>query len=178
MAVLGKKEHFDHWWTRIIANICHTIPVDRDQVSQKTFQICGEILKEGHILLIHPEGTRSPDGHLLPFKDGVAHLAYHHQCPVVPIYIEGSHEFWPKDSILPRHRSRITVTFLEPLPPPSCLEKSNPRLLQEKVHQITEELWSRVALFSGEKEPYSKNSPTTFESMDSSSASLHEGGQQ
>jgi len=119
MAVIGKKEHFDRFITRWAAKLCHAIPVDRNQVSNISLQICANILHDGHVILIHPEGTRSPDGNILPFKSGVAILADHINCPVVPVYIEGAHEFWPKDSLLPKSRSHITVIIGKPLYPKS-----------------------------------------------------------
>lgn len=115
MVVLSKKEHFAHLVTRIIAGLCHGIPVDRAQISAEVLGVCAQALRQGGVLLIHPEGTRSPDGCLQPFKKGVAVLAHHAMCPVVPIHIEGGHEFWPKHSLFPRSRSRIVVTIGPPI---------------------------------------------------------------
>ncbi len=118
MAVLGKKEHFERWITRGAAKLCHALPVDRAQVSSFPLKVCAEVLRRGGVLLIHPEGTRSPDGRLLPFKPGVAQLAISCACPILPVYIEGTHEFWPKGSLLPKRRSRITVRIGAPLQAP------------------------------------------------------------
>jgi 1-acyl-sn-glycerol-3-phosphate acyltransferase len=49
-------------------------------------------------MLVFPEGTRSPDGRLLPFKRGAFHLAIEAGVPIVPITIVGSHDAWPKGS--------------------------------------------------------------------------------
>lgn len=117
MLMIGKKEHWDHRMTRTIAKLCHAVPVDRSRVSNSVMQICAQVLRQGKILLVHPEGTRSPDGRLLPFKNGVAILANHLHCAVVPVCIEGAHEFWPKDSILPKSRSDISVVIGKPLYP-------------------------------------------------------------
>jgi len=140
IVVLSKKEHFAHLVTRIIARLCHGIPVDRTQISADVLGICAQALRQGGVLLIHPEGTRSPDGRLQPFKKGVAVLAYHVACPVVPIHIEGGHEFWPKHSFFPRSRSRIVVTIGPPIrwrPIPS-----------QTVREFTRELRLRIAALS------------------------------
>lgn len=117
MVVIGKKEHFAKFFPRLLAKLCHAIPVDRDNVSATTLQICAQVLRQGKVLLVHPEGTRSPDGYLLPFKSGVPILAMHLQCPVVPVYIEGAHEFWPKEATFPKSRSDISVTIGKPVYP-------------------------------------------------------------
>jgi 1-acyl-sn-glycerol-3-phosphate acyltransferase len=140
MVVLSKKEHFAHWVTRIIAGLCHGIPVDRTQISADVLGICAQVLGQGGVLLIHPEGTRSPDGGLQPFKKGVAVLAYHVACPVVPIHVEGGHEFWPKHSFFPRSRNRIVVT----IGPPICWQS----IPSQTVREFTSELMLRVAALS------------------------------
>lgn len=117
MVVLSKKEHFAHLLTRIIARLSHGIPVDRAEISASALGICSQVLRQGGVLFIHPEGTRSPDGCLQSFKKGVAVLAHHVGCPVVPIYIDGGHELWPKHSFFPRSRSRISVTIGPPIRP-------------------------------------------------------------
>ncbi len=46
-----------------------------------------------------PEGTRSRDGRLLPFKKGFAHLALATGLPVVPVVVSGAHRIWRKNSL-------------------------------------------------------------------------------
>jgi 1-acyl-sn-glycerol-3-phosphate acyltransferase len=67
-------------------------------------------------MLIFPEGTRSPDGKLLPFKKGPFHLAMEAGVPVVPITIVGSHEAWPKGKMA-MHGGEIVVHFHAPIDP-------------------------------------------------------------
>jgi 1-acyl-sn-glycerol-3-phosphate acyltransferase len=56
-------------------------------------------LRDGRSLLIYAEGTRSPDGALLPFKKGGFVLALQAGVPVIPIAIRGSREVLPKGSL-------------------------------------------------------------------------------
>jgi long-chain acyl-CoA synthetase len=135
--VIGAKEFFDHRLTRIIAKWCHAIPIERGNVSSTVLQMGAEVLRRKKILLVHPEGTRSPNGELLPLRPGVGLLASALGCPVVPIYIEGAHEFWPKNSKLPKKRSRITVTIGHPIFPQSPGETS-PILLSGR--EVTDRL--------------------------------------
>lgn len=54
------------------------------------------LLKEGRCVVIFPEGTRSADGRLKEPESGVGFIAVKSGCAVVPIYIEGSYEAFPK----------------------------------------------------------------------------------
>ncbi len=143
MAVLSKKEHFAHWLTRFVAKLCHGIPVDRAQVLASVLGICFQTLKNGNVLLIHPEGTRSPDGRLQPFRRGTAILARHAACPVVPVHIDGGHEFWPKHSFIPRRRSRITVTIGTPVDPKTVATQS--------IRDFTRQLMANIAALGREE---------------------------
>ena len=59
-------------------------------------------LKNGHILIIYPEGTRSMDGEIREFKTGAAHLAKSNpDVPVIPIFINGPDKIMPKYDFLP-----------------------------------------------------------------------------
>ena len=67
-------------------------------------------IASGISLVFFPEGTRSPDGRLLPFKRGGFWLALHTQTPVVPVTIDGSGSLLPKgDWRIRRGEIRITV---------------------------------------------------------------------
>jgi len=150
MAVIGAKEFFDKAVTRLIAKLCHTIPVDRNQVSSSVLQIGAQVLKMGKILLIHPEGTRSPDGQLLPYKTGAAILADYAQCPIIPVHIEGAHEFWPKGAKLPKKRRLISVTFGKPVMPVKPRHEQT-RTVQKDAQVMTERLVEQALALRAQK---------------------------
>ena len=60
--------------------------------------------------MMFPEGGRTPDGRLQPFKLGAFRLAVAHDTPVLPVTIAGAWEAWPPGRMLPR-RGRITLTY-------------------------------------------------------------------
>ena len=49
---------------------------------------------------VMPEGTRSRDGSLGPFKRGFVHMALQSQLPVIPLVIHNAHKVWPMDKLL------------------------------------------------------------------------------
>jgi 1-acyl-sn-glycerol-3-phosphate acyltransferase len=59
-------------------------------------------LAAGRCVLIFPEGSRSPDGTLQPFKRGVWLLLSRAKCNVLPVAVEGCFEAWPRTRTLPR----------------------------------------------------------------------------
>jgi 1-acyl-sn-glycerol-3-phosphate acyltransferase len=64
----------------------------------RSLAAAGQRIREGANILAYPEGTRSRDGRILPFKKGVFMLALEAGVPVVPVAIEGSGQVVPADS--------------------------------------------------------------------------------
>jgi 1-acyl-sn-glycerol-3-phosphate acyltransferase len=77
---------------------------------------CLRRLGEGNSLFVFPEGTRSPDGKLLPFYAGAFRLATRKGIPIVPIVIDGTNRILPKHSFR-IHPQRVELRILEPLHP-------------------------------------------------------------
>jgi 1-acyl-sn-glycerol-3-phosphate acyltransferase len=73
-----------------------------------------QLLAAGYSVLLFPEGTRSKDGRLQPFKHGIGRLALSGLAPVVPVWIEGAYAAMPKGARWPR-RQRVVVRFGTPL---------------------------------------------------------------
>ncbi len=69
----------------------------------------------GHSLIIFPEGTRSDEGTLLPFKKGAFRIAIANELPIVPISIEGTWEMWkPGAKIV--YPGRVRTVVHPPIP--------------------------------------------------------------
>lgn len=102
---------------RLIRN-CNAIPVDRDGGSDvAAFKKVFSVIKAGHGLILFPEGTRSPDGHLLDAKGGAGLIACRMKAPVVPVRIFGARDILPRGSLLPRAGARVSVVIGKPLLP-------------------------------------------------------------
>jgi 1-acyl-sn-glycerol-3-phosphate acyltransferase len=87
--------------------------------------MCRQFLRQtGGILILYPEGTRSPDGEMQALKTGAGMFAVELGVPLVPAFIEGAHRILPKGRSVPQP-GRLTIRFGEALAPaPSCSEVS------------------------------------------------------
>jgi 1-acyl-sn-glycerol-3-phosphate acyltransferase len=86
-------------------------------------------LDTGKVVFVFPEGTRSADGLLLPFKSGAFHLAVQAGVPVVPMYIHGTHAMLSKGRFGIR-RGRVVVRVGKPLDADGTESDSVTRLTQ------------------------------------------------
>lgn len=110
---LGKKEMIA--WPVVgpilLAGGVH--PVDRAGADIEAFRTAQRILEEGHVLMVFPEGTRSPDGTLREPRDGLAMLALRTGAAIVPIGVSGTQHVWPKGR-WPRVGGRVTMRVGRP----------------------------------------------------------------
>ena len=90
------------------------VPVERLRVNRRSGDVTAALVADGWSLVIFPEGGRSPDGWGQGFRGGAAYLSVRTGAPVVPVYLGGTRDVWPKGRRLPRP-AKVTVTFGAPL---------------------------------------------------------------
>jgi len=78
---------------------------------------CRAHLARGTPVLLFPEGTRSRDGRMQPFKEGAFRLALEAGCPVVPIAIAGTFDSLPKTGVILKNGMRARVRVLDRISP-------------------------------------------------------------
>lgn len=93
------------------------IPLKRGETQsvREMSDACKRTLEGGLAIMLFPEGTRSPDGALLPFKDGAFRLAIETGAPILPLAVAGTRSCRPKGSLW-FGEARAKVRILEPLP--------------------------------------------------------------
>lgn len=87
------------------------VPVDRDGSGLSGIRATLKRLKQGGAVLLFPEGTRSPDGALQPFKPGFVSLLRRTRATLVPVGIAGAHSVWPRGTGRPRLTGRVAIHF-------------------------------------------------------------------
>jgi 1-acyl-sn-glycerol-3-phosphate acyltransferase len=117
-SVLVKKEVFRVPIFGTAMRVADLVPVDRSnrEAAIESVRAAAEVLRRGLNMVIYPEGTRSTDGRLLPFKKGPFHLAIEAGVPVIPVTILGTAECWPKGTwaIRPGNATLIFHPAIDP----------------------------------------------------------------
>ena len=102
------------FWSRVLFN---AVPVTRERMQrgQDPLRHLVRALREDHVVMIFPEGTRSKDGALGQFRNGIGRLiAEFPHVPVIPIWLGGTAKAMPKGKFMPRPVS-VDVRFGAPL---------------------------------------------------------------
>ncbi len=95
-------------------------------------------IREGASVLIFPEGTRTPDGNLGPFKHGAFYNAIQNHVPIVPLVIRGTYQAMPKTTLKIRP-GKCSLEFLPPIQLPDDSagdEKARAEMLCNQVRQV------------------------------------------
>jgi long-chain acyl-CoA synthetase len=147
MFYMGFEWFFRHpvlaWWGRGV----RVIPVDMDTFLMRALQASAAILQQGQILCVFPEGERSADGRVRPFRKGIGILAKELKVPILPAYIAGSFEAWPRGQSIPRIH-RLCVRFGPVATPEALLAREGPRGVDE-YETIVMRLREEVAALGG-----------------------------
>lgn len=114
---LAKESLFDSWIMGPLLRSLNTYPVSGSASDLASFKILCKLLKEGKKVSVFPEGVRTSDGELQPLQLGVAMLAIRCQCPIIPTYIQGVYEVYPRQKKYPKPFGKISCTFGKPIYP-------------------------------------------------------------
>lgn len=160
---LAKADYFTSWKTAWFFKNLGQISTERGggRKSEQSLQIALEVLREGKLLGIYPEGTRSPDGHLYRGRTGVARLALTAGVPVIPCGLTGTDEVMPKNEKLPRMwgRPQVRLRFGKPLDFSRYEGKERDRFV---LRSVTDEIMYEIMRLSGQeyKDDYASRSAT------------------
>ena len=152
---LGKAEYFTGTGikgliSRMFFRGVGTVPLDRSggKASEAALRTGLRILREGHLLGIYPEGTRSPDGRLYKGKTGVARLALMSRAPVIPWAVINTREVLPPGKIIPKFGIRPGIRFGKPLDFSRYYGMEDDRLV---LRAVTDEIMYALMELSGQE---------------------------
>jgi cytidylate kinase len=148
---LGKQELFDWPIFGWISAHGGVHPVERGTADVEAFRLATRILEGGYVLMIFPEGTRSPTGTLQHAKDGLSSLALRTGAAILPIGINNSDAVWPKGQKLPMPfpRRTITVRIGQPVQVADLVPPGTERRAAKTV--ATNEIMRRIAALLDER---------------------------
>lgn len=122
--------------------------IDRDAPSKEALRVIAECLGKGEAVGIFPEGTRSADGAVGPFRNGVEFLVRRTGATVVPIGLDGNHRAFPRKAILPRPR-KLVVRYGEPMSAAEVLAPGGVERLRARVAELAKAPLRDAATSSG-----------------------------
>jgi 1-acyl-sn-glycerol-3-phosphate acyltransferase len=115
-AYLGKKEVFKYPIFGYGIRLIGMVPVDRSNspAAVESAKVATENLRRGKSFVVYPEGTRSRDGRMLPFKKGAFMMAIDAGVPIVPVTVSGASKIMPKAQVKV-FPSTVRITVHEPI---------------------------------------------------------------
>jgi 1-acyl-sn-glycerol-3-phosphate acyltransferase len=98
VSILVKRELFRIPILSTAMRMAKFVPVDRadKEAAAATVDVAVGVLRTGLSFAVYPEGTRSPDGRLRPFKKGISAMAIQAGVPIVPVSISGAQHLMRK----------------------------------------------------------------------------------
>lgn len=144
---LSKKEHFDSPIKSAWHTYAGAIPLDREAGGKEALRWAIKALKEGKIIAIHPEGTRTTTGKLMKGKTGIARLALEAKVPILPIGIIGTYKILPKGKFIPKLlRAEMNIGKL------MYFDKYYmKKVTKQLLRKVTDEIMKEIARLSRQK---------------------------
>ncbi len=109
LVALGAKDYFfeDPVRRMYFENFTNVVPMERHGSLRESLRLAGDVIRDGYILLIFPEGTRSDTGVMADFKPSLGYLAMTNKCGILPMYLHRTHDAMPKGRYLPKRGERV-----------------------------------------------------------------------
>jgi 1-acyl-sn-glycerol-3-phosphate acyltransferase len=149
LTFLAKAEYFDSKKTAWFFRAVGQIPIQRGggDASARALETARGVLKEGNLIGLYPEGTRSTDGKVHRGRTGVARLALECGVPVVPVGISGTDRIQPRGSRWLRPFRPVRVSFGPPITFDSAalVDAETGRTSSERLRSFTDQLMAEIA---------------------------------
>jgi 1-acyl-sn-glycerol-3-phosphate acyltransferase len=139
---LFKNPHF----ARLLTSY-RSVPIDQEGVGKEGIKNILEHLKAGRAVLVFPEGERSGDGRMQPFKPGISLLVKRVRAPILPVGVAGAFWAWPRTRKLPylapwplMSLPGIAVSIGRPLDPAPYAAMDRDAMLAALFEKVKEQL--------------------------------------
>ena len=129
MHYLARESLFSNWFFRALISSVNALPLKQGEGDLTTVRRVIELLKAGKGVCLFPEGTRTEDGRIEPFKPGLGLLCRRGNAAIVPTVIDGAFECWPRHKKMFSFGS-IWLQFGQPITAGQAKEMGNEKLAQ------------------------------------------------
>jgi 1-acyl-sn-glycerol-3-phosphate acyltransferase len=128
----------------LLMRVFGAFPVSLEAVDASAQRAAHEVLRTGKALVIFPEGGRTRNGKLMPFKMGAFRFALTYGVPVVPVSINGGEKIWPVGSFFPRV-AKLIVTYHPPIAVEQLPEGTSRVELKSRARELARRTYEAVA---------------------------------
>ena len=136
---LAKAELFHIPFFGFVIKSIGCISIDRSNREKaiKSLKQAAETIRNGTSVVIFPEGTRSKDGSILPFKKGGIMLSITAGIPIIPVVITGTNQIMPKNKLNIKP-GPVVIDILEPVETASYTGRNKEELISLIRNRMTE----------------------------------------
>jgi 1-acyl-sn-glycerol-3-phosphate acyltransferase len=140
LSYLARSSLFKNRYLKALIESLDAIPIDRD-LGKDGLRATLDTLDRGKAILVFPEGERTHDGEMSPFKPGISLLVKRVTAPIIPVGIVGAFGAWSRHTKLPRfsplflraNDAAIAISIGKPLDPAPFARMSRDEILA-KLH--------------------------------------------
>ena len=137
---LAKESLFKHAIFAFFLRLLNSHPLSSKPSDITTFREVEKILKENKKIVLFPEGTRSYSGKINKIMPGIGFIAYRSKCRIIPAYIDGVYDVWPRNKKFPKLKGKIKCVFGEPIEVEKFAHKSRKEAVDWISNAIKESL--------------------------------------
>ncbi|HEU4683361.1 MAG TPA: lysophospholipid acyltransferase family protein [Nitrospira sp.] len=146
---LGRSDLFKIPGTKPILRWLGWIPLKLGRLDRTAFHQAVRLINEGNVVVIFPEGGRTPTGQLREAKPGLGIIVAQTGCPVVPAFLDGTFQVLPSGATWPKLHP-VTVRFGEPL---SFPQPEDRRGTKEFYQYVSRTVMERIAALGAVESP-------------------------
>jgi 1-acyl-sn-glycerol-3-phosphate acyltransferase len=138
MNFVAKKQLFKVWFIGWMIRFLDSIPLDREGMSAGGLKATLKCLKRGEMVLMFPEGTRTPDGEMKKVLPGFCALVKRTDACLLPVGIQGAWDVWPRNRSYPLPGPKIVIVFGKPISAARIRELDDEQLVETLDREIRE----------------------------------------
>lgn len=135
LCFLARETLFGNWFFRWLTFSLNAIPLRPGEADLAAVKKVIAELKNGWGVCLYPEGTRTSDGRIAPFKAGFGLLCRRGNAPLVPMVIDGAFECWPRHKKI-FSAGQVTVCYGKPIPVEQVKDMDNKKLAEVVTHTL------------------------------------------